>query len=190
MLQFGTLWIPMLVAYGVGAVAFALASRGKRPYLEPRLLEYLGEDGASLWWARRALEVAIFATAVFTPIAAFTPGGSHWSFVFGLLFWLIGVAVLGSAAYSRGSDTAVLLKSGAYAYSRNPILAGRALVLGGLLIMGLGNSAAFMLFALAVFASFLAALRWIEAEEAFLERECGEEYLEYRKWVPRFFLFF
>ncbi len=184
MVGWSNLWLPMVLCYVAAAVAFYVAGRGKRPFVEPKLLEHLGEDGAALLRLRSLLEATLVLLAVFVPIH------SGWSFTFGLIGVLVGGLVLVAGAYSRGGDESVLLRSGAYAYSRNPILTGRCLMLLGLLAMGVADAPAYMLFALAAFVSILAMIRWIEAEEAFLEREGGEEYLEYRKWVPRYFLFF
>jgi protein-S-isoprenylcysteine O-methyltransferase Ste14 len=190
MLGWPNLWLPMLVCYGAAGAAFYLAGRGKRPFVAPRLLERFGEDAAALLRLRWMLEAAIFAAALFAPMPAFTPDGSRWGFVFGLLPLLVGGIVLAAGAYARGADPSLLPRGGAYAYSRNPILTGRALVLKGLILMGVSDSPAYMVFLLAVLVGLLATQRWIEMEEAFLESECGEEYIEYRKWVPRYFLFF
>jgi protein-S-isoprenylcysteine O-methyltransferase Ste14 len=178
------LWLPMLLSFSAGFAAYQLAARKRRPFVDPKMLEYLGEDGASSWRAYWMLELLLVILAVFTPVS------SPWGFVIGLIPFVIGTVILFAGSWSRGMASGLLLKGGAYAYSRNPILTGRALVFIALLIMGLSEQPAYMFFLIAVFVSFLVVQRWIESEESYLERECGEEYIEYRKWVPRYLVFF
>jgi protein-S-isoprenylcysteine O-methyltransferase Ste14 len=78
-----------------------------------------------------------------------------------------------------------LITAGPYAYSRNPMVGGIMMLLLGLGVLLGSTSLVF------VFAPLFALLNVLELrvmEEPELEKRFGNEYLEYKKKVPRFFL--
>jgi protein-S-isoprenylcysteine O-methyltransferase Ste14 len=73
-----------------------------------------------------------------------------------------------------------IITSGPYAHSRNPLYLGlTALAIGWVLFLG----STFGLFCSILF--FLIMELWVRREERDLEREFREEYVRYRKSVPR-----
>jgi protein-S-isoprenylcysteine O-methyltransferase Ste14 len=78
-----------------------------------------------------------------------------------------------------------LITAGPYAYSRNPMVAGIIMLLLGLGILVRSTSLVFGFTPLFLLLNVL-ELRVIEEPE--LEKRFGNEYLEYKKKVPRFFL--
>ncbi len=80
-----------------------------------------------------------------------------------------------------GEPTTVVVKSGAYRWSRNPIYLAFILFLAGLAVW-LDNAWLLVLEVL-----FIALLRYavIAKEEAYLERKFGEEYRQYKARVRR-----
>ena len=74
-----------------------------------------------------------------------------------------------------------VVRSGLYAYSRNPIYLGWFLLIAGI---GLRNAS---LLVLVVAVTMLLLLYWavIVEEEAYLEKRFGEEYLRYKMSVRR-----
>jgi len=78
-----------------------------------------------------------------------------------------------------------LITVGPYAYSRNPMVAGIIMLLLGLGVL-FGSTS--LIFVLAPFFFLLNVLELRVIEEPELEKRFGNEYLEYKKRVPRFFL--
>lgn len=176
-------WLVMLAVYGAAWASFWAAgrARGKR-FVDPRLLEWLGDEGAALLQLRLSLEVLLFAIALFVPCR------SGWALFFGIGPMVVGGALMIAAARSRAIQEGPLLTEGPYAYSRHPILAGRAVFLVGLLLMGVGDNTAYALFVVVALATLLVHDRWVEREEAWLEHCCHEEFAEHRRWTPRYLI--
>jgi protein-S-isoprenylcysteine O-methyltransferase Ste14 len=78
-----------------------------------------------------------------------------------------------------------LITAGPYAYSRNPMVTGIIMLLLGLGVSLRSTSLVFVFTPLFILLNVL-ELRVIEEPE--LEKRFGNEYLEYKKKVPRFFL--
>ena len=98
-------------------------------------------------------------------------------------------AVIGFAYVKRGgknkrvyADT--LVQEGFFAHARNPLYVGNILVLLGLIVIH--GSPWFLVFGSAFF--LFAYLAITAAEEEFLGKKFGEQYAEYCRRVPRFFL--
>lgn len=99
-----------------------------------------------------------------------------------------GIFAWGLACFTRArtspvpfQHSAVLLTSGPYRFSRNPLYVSAALLYAGLALWWK------VLWALPLLPLALAALRRlvINKEEGFLERRFGMEYLDYKKRVRR-----
>lgn len=166
----------VVCAYMVGA------AKTKRKFVDPELFEHHGETGKAIYYAALLIEALLFVTALFSPVR------SGWAFFWGLGIVAVGLLIGVTAAYTRGSAEDGLIKSGLYGYSRNPILLGRAVWLIGFLVMGLSNDASYQVFFLAALSSFFVWKLWVDKEEEFYEARHGEDYADYKRWVPRFFL--
>lgn len=108
----------------------------------------------------------------------------------GLFFSGIGISILivaysamakASTTINPSEHTTKIIKSGIYAYSRNPIYLGWFLVMAGSGLIG------FSVFALILSLLMIPLLYWavILEEEKYLERKFGEEYLSYKEKVRR-----
>ena len=108
----------------------------------------------------------------------------------GIALEILGVAVLlmsyGSMATAGTTidpreHSSKVVTSGLYAYSRNPIYLGWFLLLAGI---GFRNAS---LLVLVTAVTMVLLLSWavILQEEAYLEKQFGEEYLQYKKRVRR-----
>ena len=99
--------------------------------------------------------------------------------------WAVGYA--GGRTRTRSmSDSQVLVTSGPYAYSRNPLYLGNFLISAGICIM----VNVWWLTIMVLIAFFLQYLPIILSEENHLRQQCGEVYEDYLKIVPRFGLRF
>jgi protein-S-isoprenylcysteine O-methyltransferase Ste14 len=100
-----------------------------------------------------------------------------------LRFW--GVAYAGSLTRVTGSVGAPeVVVSGPFAYLRNPLYVGNVLMYCGIGVMANALSPWLIIIALVYFVFQYAMI--VSLEEDFLEKEFGEEYLEFKKNVPRF----
>lgn len=128
---------------------------------------------------------------IYLPNLGFTcPGLYHRHLSAGLVLAGIAVALLGIAAFRqvrttanpmKPQDCSSLVVSGIYGYTRNPMYLGLLFVLSGWCLF-LQNIAAIALLPL-----FLKAMNHfqISIEEECLEAKFGEDYLAYKKRVPR-----
>ncbi len=131
--------------------------------------------------------VAYFGHAVVTTLAALVGAGAMSVdrllagsgamvlLAVGGLLYLAGRYEFGSFRRTWGLDCQRLVTGGVYRYSRHPQTAGSILVLAGAALAG-GSSVALLLAA----ELLLAAIVWLPAEERFLARQFGEDYVEYR----------
>jgi len=100
-----------------------------------------------------------------------------------LRYW--GVAYAGSLTRVTGSVGAPeVVVSGPFAYLRNPLYVGNVLMYSGIGVMANALSPWLVIIALVYFVFQYAMI--VSLEEDFLEKEFGEEYLEFKKNVPRF----
>jgi protein-S-isoprenylcysteine O-methyltransferase Ste14 len=100
-----------------------------------------------------------------------------------LRFW--GVAYAGSLTRVTGSVGAPeVVVAGPFAYVRNPLYLGNVLMYCGVGVMANALSPWLVLAALVYFAFQYGMI--VSLEEDFLEKEFGEQYLEFKKNVPRF----
>lgn len=108
-----------------------------------------------------------------------------WIFIFGAAFALWAKVAMGNlwntpAAHEHKRQTK-LLKHGPFKYSRNPIYVGISMVLIG---YGLALQSYFTFLAIIPIIYFYNS---VLKEEKNLEKVFKEEYLKYKKQVPRFF---
>jgi protein-S-isoprenylcysteine O-methyltransferase Ste14 len=115
-------------------------------------------------------------------------GDLQWGL--GLLLCIAGMALIliagGQFRFARTNvepwkPTTAIVKSGVYAFSRNPIYLGMALIFGGLSVM------ADSVVALAMLPVVLVIVHYgvITREERYLEIKFGDAYREYRRSVRR-----
>lgn len=113
----------------------------------------------------------------------------YWFYV-GLALIILGVyPIFAINAAFKANETSIrpdaipsaFVVSGLFRYSRNPIYVGMTMILVGAGLMT-GN-----LYTLVVAIIFVGAVQevWIQKEEANLEAQFGESYLEYKKRVRR-----
>ncbi len=99
-------------------------------------------------------------------------------------FW--GVAYAGSLTRVTGSVGAPeVVIAGPFSYVRNPLYIGNILMYTGVGVMANALTPWLVLIALFYFAVQYSLI--VSLEENFLEKEFGEEYIEFKKNVPRFF---
>ena len=120
----------------------------------------------------------------------------HWGFpgwpapfVLGLLLLLLGtilITLAGSEFTSHNTTFKVseaattIVKSGPYRYTRNPIYLSMMMAYTGITLIFDSPLALLLLFPLIILFN-----RQAEKEERYLEGAFGNEYLEYKKRVPR-----
>ena len=122
------------------------------------------------------------------------PGGSgldRWRYALGFSVALsgqliraltIGLAYIIRGGRNRRVYAKDLVTEGIFAHSRNPLYVGNLLIVTGLGV--LANSLYFYIVGIPLFMFMYAAI--VRAEEAFLTRKFGEEYIRYCKAVNRF----
>ena len=126
-------------------------------------------------------------------IAQFTPHAVRFSRA-GLLELVLGLAILlacvrqfhtdGRGTLAPWSPPTTLVRSGLYRWSRNPMYIG-------VLLIVIGWALGFQSATLWIYVGVLAIafhLRVVLAEEPFLARKHGDEWLAYRKRVPRWLM--
>lgn len=140
----------------------------------------------------QALDPLVQSTLGFSTAAGFLPTPTNYwvaliSFVLGAFLWLWTYEQLVRVGKGSPSPTAgrtlVLVRSGIYAYSRNPSLYGKTL---GVLAVGFAlNSFSFCFILVpALLAGSLVEKVW--RQEPQLVEVFGEEYLKYQREVPLF----
>ncbi len=100
---------------------------------------------------------------------------------FAMFFWAIATMRRGGASIPTGEPTDVIVRSGPYRYSRNPIYVSMVALLIGVGVWG--NT--LWLFGLAVLDAYLLWWGVISREEGYLERKCGSDYTSYKSQVRR-----
>jgi protein-S-isoprenylcysteine O-methyltransferase Ste14 len=99
-------------------------------------------------------------------------------------FW--GVAYAGSLTRVTGSVGAPeVVVAGPYAYTRNPLYIGNIMMYTGVGIMANALAPWLVIVTFIYFAVQYSMI--VSLEEEFLEKEFGDEYLQFKKVVPRFF---
>ena len=100
---------------------------------------------------------------------------------FAMFFWAIATMRRSGASIPTGEPTDVIVRSGPYRYSRNPIYVSMVALLIGVGVWG--NT--LWLIGLAVLAAYLLSWGVISREEGYLERKCGSDYTSYKSQVRR-----
>lgn len=115
-----------------------------------------------------------------------------WAKWLGVGIGTVGVAVFITAVITMRdswragvskTDKTELVTSGIFAFSRNPAFLGFDLLYIGILLMFFN----WVLLAASIFAALMFHLQIVNVEEDFLLEAFGEDYLNYRKQVNRYF---
>lgn len=112
---------------------------------------------------------------------AFWAGAIIVAFALGSVIWAIATLHGSGSNVPTNRPTTTIVRTGPYAFSRNPIYLGSMLFLTGL---SLADDNAWFLIALAPFALVI-RFGVIAREEAYLERKFGDVYSAYRSRVRR-----
>ncbi len=130
--------------------------------------------------------VIIFLIIVFL---LFFSKPNSFSIIFSIPFLILGEAIRfysliysGGFTRSRNLNAPFLLKDGPYSITRNPLYLGNLFNLAGVII---AMNLSFLISLLSFSIFFLIYFLIILAEEKFLEEKFGEEYIIYKKNVPR-----
>ena len=102
----------------------------------------------------------------------------------GELLRIFSLMYTGEATRAKEIKAPFLATGGPYARVRNPIYIGNFLIAFGILIF---YNPPFIFYPLFLFLFFIQYYLIVLEEEKFLEREFGDEYIEYRKNTGRFF---
>jgi len=126
---------------------------------------------------------------------------SIYSLILGSVLVLMGVILrviclgyLGVKSRDEVPNIANLITAGPYRYTRNPVYIANIIIATGITIFSFGGygilvsiiSALIVIFVYFLFYNYLV----IPAEERFLEEKFKEDYLEYKKVVPRWLINF
>lgn len=126
---------------------------------------------ASLWWDPYRLDFPAAPAVVLGSLIALA----------GASLFVLGMSRFQSFGHVTGTEVGELVTSGAYRYSRNPQYTGWILLLSGAAVTARSP------LALTLALTVVAAMRiWIPQEEGHLEEHFGEDYVRYRRQVPRF----
>jgi len=136
---------------------------------------------------RRRIALSCAGLALFAAIVLFSESGDGTIEVatngVGAFLVALGIAVrFWSVGHVGGCKKRRIVTDGPYRFIRNPLYAGSFLVATGMCL--LGGSWTASLVALALFAALYHAT--VAVEEHTLETRFGEEYLRYRRRVPRY----
>ena len=100
----------------------------------------------------------------------------------GIILYIAGKSAFRSWRRASGLEADKLVTTGAYQYSRNPLMVGWGLILLGIALFG-GSFLALLLVAL----FWLMFRITLVIEEEYLEQVYGDEYREYCSRTPRYF---
>ena len=100
----------------------------------------------------------------------------------GITLMALGMAEFRSARKIVGLEVSTLITTGIYSRSRNPQFLGWYLAVLGVALAGLSGYALLIALLTIVFGHYYI----VRLEEPFLERVFGEEYIEYKRRVPRY----
>lgn len=172
------------IAMLVGLFAWLLV-RIRKEYRSTEALSTLSVAGVSaLYVLHLATTAAAAVTAVWgmpmSPVVSL--GGGCLLLGMGATLYGWGIWSFRSFERTVGLDTATLVTSGIYRWSRNPQNVGWTLVLLGIALLGESGLA----FALTVlfWAHFVI---YVRLEEQFLGASFGDKYREYMSWSHRYF---
>lgn len=171
-------WIPAVAMILVQFICMAVFKEGGR-----RAVETSWYDDKTRLYAKwnTLFQVALILLAIFVPFklgtAWFTVGTAVYSVSFILFMW--SFYSYGTAARDK------LVTKGIYRFSRNPMYTVFSLAMLGIII------ATASLWLLLMIVPYCWAMHGvILGEEHYCEQTYGDSYREYKKRVPRYFLFF
>ncbi|MCS7164811.1 MAG: isoprenylcysteine carboxylmethyltransferase family protein [Candidatus Calescibacterium sp.] len=114
--------------------------------------------------------------------------------VLGIILRVICLGYLGVKSRDEVPNIANLVTAGPYKYTRNPVYIANTLIASGLAIFALGGYG----LVISIMSTLIVAILYISfynffvipAEEKFLEEKFGQDYLNYKKQVPRWLINF
>lgn len=117
---------------------------------------------------------------IFSPLMARIVSGTPWQ-IAGWICFTLGIAVLGLALLNFSTNSAALIQTGLYRFSRNPIYIGYFLIFVGvsLLIGSWFHLALTLIYQAAVHLLILSEEHWCQAT-------FGAQYQEYQRKVRRY----
>jgi len=175
------LWLPFALGYCLVWLTIKLASRNiKREAAGGYAEEYGNKQLVYLFGYYPFLALAI--ASIFVPIQfdiLFWPG--LIVFIFGITINIITINT-----FIRSGER--LKTSGFYRYSRNPMYLANLIYILGLTLMGWAQSCANLFFILLTL-FWMGGTHWcVLREEAHLAKKFGQDYLDYKKRTPRYWL--
>ncbi|MEQ8169491.1 MAG: isoprenylcysteine carboxylmethyltransferase family protein [Candidatus Eremiobacterota bacterium] len=108
----------------------------------------------------------------------------------GELLRVWGVGYAGKTTRSDHVEAPFLVTAGPYSYVRNPLYAGNFLIGLGFSIMAAGGvtyQVGLFIVLFFIFSAFIVYGTIIPLEEAFLNEKFGEDFVNYKNYVPRIF---
>lgn len=171
-------WLPLLIYVSIQAIVTFSCPKEVRK----RLIDRKG------WTKKQKAFTALGKLFSLTNIILFflSPLVFDVFFIIGICFYVIGIIALSTAIINfKNAPLGKPITSGFYKISRNPqIVSIYIIFLGHIFMIGSGISL------IIVFGSIIGSHFSILGEEKRLTQQYGESYLEYKKKVPRYFIFF
>ena len=146
----------------------------------------------------KSLSSLLFKYRSYTPlpfliVMVLYENANIWSLITGFIVVMIGellrfwgVSWAGSETRTTGHmEGTFLIVSGPFAYVRNPLYIGNILIYLGIGIMSYAVFPYLQIIALLFF--IFQYYHIIKGEEEFLQNKYGGQFIEYKKYVPRFF---
>jgi protein-S-isoprenylcysteine O-methyltransferase Ste14 len=176
-IKLDNLWVFYVLAYAIALPiqSWANNKRGE-PFDDPEFL-FKGEKifAIAMVWLIGGLLISLFV-----------PIGLGTLFIIGLLFYLVGIIIVGGTFYSFANNRG-LVTTGIHRYSRNPGYVGWTLVILGMTIIGWSSSVWSIIF-LFYFLLTIPYFHWtVLLEEEFLVNKYGDSYQEYLGSTARYF---
>jgi protein-S-isoprenylcysteine O-methyltransferase Ste14 len=170
------LWVFYVLIYVIAFPLRQLANRRRgEPIEDPEMLmQHKLLSGITVLWLFGGLAISLFV-----------PLRSGILFYIGLVFYVVGLAIVAAALVALGESG--LVRGGVYRYSRNPNYVGMVFVIFGLMLMGWSASLGSVLFTL-YFLLTIPYFHWtVLTEEAFLSAKFGDSYRDYLSRTARYF---
>lgn len=171
-------WIPALAMVLVQFVCMAIFKEGGK-----RAVDTSWYDAKTKMYAQwnSIFQVLVIILAVFVPFKCGTP----W-FTVGAVVYVVAFALFMWSFHSYGTAARdKLITKGIYKYSRNPMYAVFTLAMVGIII---ATASLWLLLTMIPYCWAMHGV--ILGEEKYCEQTYGDTYRDYKKRVPRYFLFF
>jgi protein-S-isoprenylcysteine O-methyltransferase Ste14 len=176
-IRLDNLWIFYVLAY---AIALPIQTWANNKRGEPF------DDPEFLFRGKKIFAIAMIWLIGGFVISLFVPIEFGMLFVLGLIFYIIGLIIVGGTFNSFANNRG-LVTTGIHRYSRNPGYVGWTFVIFGMSLIGWSSSIWSILF-LIYFILTIPYFHWtVLLEEQFLVDKYGETYREYLDSTPRYF---